>query len=73
MPRLKKFKVPPEGSKPSNHAPRPVTLIPGDGVGPEVIGAAVTVVDATGVKIDWQHQFAGAAGVKRYGTPAPAN
>ena len=49
----------------------PVTLIPGDGVGPEVIGAAVAVVDATGVKIDWQHQFAGAAGVKRYGSPAP--
>ena len=71
MPRLKKYKVPPDGSKSSNNEPRPVTLIPGDGVGPEVIGAAVAVVDATGVKIDWQHQFAGAAGVKRYGSPAP--
>src|SRR5271166_6563802 len=71
MPRLKKYKVPPEATRLSNNAPRPVTLIPGDGVGPEVIGAAVAVVDATGVKIDWQHQFAGAAGLKRYGTPAP--
>src|SRR5579863_8350307 len=71
MPRLKKYKVLPDTTKPTNHAPRPVTLIPGDGVGPEVIGAAVAVVDATGVKIDWQHQFAGAAGVKRYGSPAP--
>src|SRR5580700_7263378 len=70
MPRLKRFKVPPDGSKPGA-GPRPVTLIPGDGVGPEVIGAAVAVVGATGVKIDWQHQFAGAAGVKRYGSPAP--
>jgi isocitrate dehydrogenase (NAD+) len=72
--RLKKYKVPPDGAKPSkssDNAARPVTLIPGDGVGPEVIGAAVAVVDATGVKIDWQHQFAGAAGVKRYGSPAP--
>src|SRR5580704_18340744 len=70
MPRLKKYKVPPDGAKSSNGA-RPVTLIPGDGVGPEVIGAAVSVVDATGVKIDWQHQFAGAAGMKRYRSPAP--
>ena len=71
MPRLKKFKVPPDGAKAPANGARPVTLIPGDGVGPEVIGAAVTVVDATGVKIDWQHQFAGAAGMKRYGSPAP--
>ena len=71
MPRLKRYKVPPNGSKSSSNDARPVTLIPGDGVGPEVIGAAVAVVDATGVKIDWQHQFAGAAGLKRYGSPAP--
>src|SRR5579872_1699849 len=71
MPRLKKFKVPPDGAKSSGNGARSVTLIPGDGVGPEVIGAAVSVVDATGVKIDWQHQFAGAAGMKRYGSPAP--
>ena len=37
-----------------------VTLIPGDGVGPEVIGAAVKVIEAVGVKIDWDRQLGGA-------------
>ena len=49
----------------------PATLIPGDGVGPEVIGAAVKVIAACGVKIDWDEQAAGAAAVNRVGTPAP--
>ena len=31
-----------------------VTLIPGDGIGPEVADAAARAVDATGVKIDWE-------------------
>jgi isocitrate dehydrogenase (NAD+) len=34
--------------------PHPVTLIPGDGIGPEVAAAARRAVDATGVKIDWE-------------------
>jgi isocitrate dehydrogenase (NAD+) len=71
VPRLKKYKVPPHGMEPLRDGARAVTLIPGDGVGPEVIGAAVSVIDATGVKIDWDRQAAGAAGVKRYGSPAP--
>lgn len=37
-----------------------VTLIPGDGIGPEVTEAARRIVDATGVKIDWDLQEAGA-------------
>ncbi len=49
----------------------PATLIPGDGVGPEVIGAAVKVIAACGVKIDWDEQAAGASAVKRVGMPAP--
>jgi isocitrate dehydrogenase (NAD+) len=48
-----------------------VTLIPGDGVGPEVIGAAVTIIEAAGVRIEWDQQEAGAAGVKKFGTPVP--
>jgi isocitrate dehydrogenase (NAD+) len=48
-----------------------VTLIPGDGVGPEVIGAAVKVIEAVGVKIDWDQQMAGAAALRRFGTPVP--
>ncbi|MDO8434264.1 MAG: isocitrate/isopropylmalate family dehydrogenase [Candidatus Binatus sp.] len=50
---------------------RRVTLIPGDGVGPEVIAAAVAVIEASGVTIDWDRQEAGAAAFKRYGTPVP--
>ena len=53
------------------NAPRQVTLIPGDGIGPEVIDAALGVIDATGVNIDWDRQLAGAAAMKRYGSPAP--
>ncbi len=70
MPQLKRYKVPPDGA-PVREGARTVTLIPGDGVGPEVIGAAVAVVDAIGVKISWDRQTAGAAAVKRYGSPAP--
>ncbi|MHB9034864.1 MAG: NAD-dependent isocitrate dehydrogenase, partial [Anaerolineae bacterium] len=38
-----------------------VTLIPGDGIGPEVSSAMQRVVAATGVKIDWEEQEAGEA------------
>jgi isocitrate dehydrogenase (NAD+) len=58
-------------SPPRVAAPRPVTLIPGDGIGPEVIGAAVQVIEATGVKIDWDRQAAGLSALKRFGSPAP--
>lgn len=42
-----------------------VTLIPGDGIGPEVIGAAKKVIDATGVKIDWEVCEAGGVVFKK--------
>jgi isocitrate dehydrogenase (NAD+) len=48
-----------------------VTLIPGDGIGPEVTGAAVRVLDAAGVLVDWDVQEAGAAAFKQSGTPIP--
>ena len=51
--------------------PRAVTLIAGDGIGPEVISAAVTVIEATGARIAWDRQSAGAGAVKRFGTPVP--
>ncbi len=50
-----------------------VTLIPGDGVGPEVVGAAVTVIEAAGVKIAWDEQLGGAAAVRKFHTPLPAS
>ena len=40
--------------------PHRVTVIPGDGVGPEVIRAAVRIIDAAGVKIEWEEAEAGA-------------
>jgi isocitrate dehydrogenase (NAD+) len=48
-----------------------VTLIPGDGTGPELIAAAKRVIDATGVNIDWEIQEAGVDIMEKYGTPLP--
>jgi isocitrate dehydrogenase (NAD+) len=48
-----------------------VTLIPGDGIGPEVSAAAVKVVNATGVKIDWEPMEAGTEVMTKHGTPVP--
>jgi isocitrate dehydrogenase (NAD+) len=50
---------------------RRVTLIPGDGIGPEVTDAAVAVLDAAGVPIAWDGVEAGAEVVVKYGTPVP--
>jgi isocitrate dehydrogenase (NAD+) len=48
-----------------------VTLIPGDGIGPEVSEAARLVLEAAGVAIEWDMQQAGAAVLEREGTPLP--
>jgi isocitrate dehydrogenase (NAD+) len=48
-----------------------VTLIPGDGIGPEVTAAAQRVIDATGVEIEWETREAGGDVINRYGTPLP--
>jgi len=48
-----------------------VTLIPGDGVGPEVSAAARRVLEATGVAFEWDVQQAGAGVIKEHGTPLP--
>lgn len=48
-----------------------VTLIPGDGVGPEVIAAAKKCIEATGVKIKWEEVQAGAGVMEKSGTPLP--
>jgi isocitrate dehydrogenase (NAD+) len=49
-----------------------VTLIPGDGIGPEVAAAAVRVLGATGVDLEWQTEVAGASAVGEHGSPLPA-
>ncbi|MBC7529523.1 MAG: isocitrate dehydrogenase (NAD(+)) [Chthonomonadaceae bacterium] len=48
-----------------------VTLLPGDGIGPEVADATVRVIEATGVKIEWEKMEAGAEVATKYGTPVP--
>jgi len=48
-----------------------VTLIPGDGVGPEICDAAVRVLEATGVTFDWDVQQAGENVMAEFGTPLP--
>ncbi len=48
-----------------------ITLIPGDGIGPEVIEATCRVLEATGVSFDWDVRHAGAAVAEREGTPLP--
>ena len=48
-----------------------ITLIPGDGTGPEVVEAMRRCVEATGVAIEWEVQQAGAAVIEETGTPLP--
>lgn len=48
-----------------------VTLIPGDGIGPEITAAAVRVLEATHLRWDWDHQLGGMAAVAATGDPLP--
>ena len=48
-----------------------VTLIPGDGTGPELAEAARRCIDATGVKINWDVRHAGVDIMEKEGTPIP--
>jgi len=43
-----------------------ITLIPGDGIGPEVTKATVRILEATGVKFEWEPFMAGAEAFERY-------
>ena len=51
--------------------PTPVTLISGDGIGPSISSATVRLLEAAGADISWDAQYAGMAGVARYGDPIP--
>jgi isocitrate dehydrogenase (NAD+) len=50
-----------------------VTMIPGDGVGPELSEATMRVLDATGVGFEWEVAQAGENVMAEYGTPLPEN
>lgn len=57
----------------NNSGPKavPATLIPGDGIGPEIIDATVKVLDALGAPFAWEVHQAGMAGVEAFGDPLP--
>jgi isocitrate dehydrogenase (NAD+) len=48
-----------------------LTLIPGDGIGPEVTGAAISVMRAAGVHFEWDSFVVGAEALSRFGDPLP--
>ena len=51
--------------------PTPCTLIPGDGIGPDITEATLRILDAAGASFDWDRQVAGAAGVEAVGNAIP--
>ena len=48
-----------------------ITLLPGDGIGPEVTAAVVAILECTGVDIEWEKFFVGAEAITRFGDPLP--
>ena len=50
---------------------RPATLIPGDGIGPEIIEATLRVLDTVGACFEWDEQTAGVSALESEGTPLP--
>src|SRR5947209_2125721 len=48
-----------------------ITLIPGDGTGPEIVEATRRAIEATGVRIEWDRQEIGVPAIEKYGTPFP--
>lgn len=55
----------------SSQSPHAITLLPGDGIGPEVTESAVRVLEAAGVAIEWDRVEAGGEVIAKYGTPVP--
>jgi isocitrate dehydrogenase (NAD+) len=48
-----------------------ITLIPGDGIGPEVASAVVRIIEAAGVEVTWETHFAGAQALEKFGDTLP--
>ena len=48
-----------------------ITLIPGDGIGPEIIAATVRILEAAGLEVDWETHIIGAQALEKYGTTLP--
>lgn len=50
-----------------------ITLIPGDGIGPEVASNVVRIIEAAGVEIEWETHYAGAQALEKFGETLPAD
>jgi isocitrate dehydrogenase (NAD+) len=48
-----------------------ITLLPGDGIGPEVTAAVVQIIECAGVDVEWEKYFVGAEAISRSGDPLP--
>src|SRR3984893_4974493 len=48
-----------------------ITLLPGDGIGPEVTAEVVAIIECVGVDVQWEKFFVGAEAVARFGDPLP--
>ncbi len=48
-----------------------ITLIPGDGIGPEVASNVVRIIEAAGVDVTWETHYAGAQALEKFGETLP--
>jgi isocitrate dehydrogenase (NAD+) len=48
-----------------------ITLLPGDGIGPEVTAAVVAIIECAGVDVEWEKYFVGSEAISRFGDPLP--
>src|SRR3954464_10153741 len=48
-----------------------ITLLPGDGIGPEVTAAVVSIIECAGVDVEWEKYFVGSEALARFGAPLP--
>ena len=48
-----------------------ITLIPGDGIGPEVTAAVVSIIEAADVSVTWERHDAGVIALEKHGSPLP--
>jgi len=49
-----------------------ITLIPGDGIGPEIVAATVRIIEASGVDVEWETHIIGAQALEKFGETLPA-
>src|SRR6185436_10637356 len=68
---LRHRRTPPTARRARSMSKTTVTLIPGDGIGPEVSLATQRVLEAAGAEIDWESHIAGLEALQRYGNPLP--